>query len=181
MAIVDDNYSIGPPETIFAAQPQFAADLAEVGLQLQSDKSKCYIASQYRNEEWDTLRGEIQNGVLKSTSGEVIMNDGSPLFGITTCNVPVGSRDFVEGYLNQQLERIEKGNRKIKSLLDPGRWPHPEIPTRQMLWILTLFAATVNTGVIIGYIMSALIGLSIFLGASTMAFDHCSKRVLVLI
>ena len=62
----------------------------------------------------------------------------APLFGITTCNVPVGSKDFVEGYLNQQLERIEKGNRKIKSLLDPGRWPHPEIPTRQMLWILTL-------------------------------------------
>ena len=65
MAIVDDNYSIGPPTAIFAAQPQFAADLAEVGLQLQGDKSKCYIASEYRNEEWDEMRGEIQKFCIR--------------------------------------------------------------------------------------------------------------------
>ena len=29
-----------------------------------------------------------------------------------------------------------KGFDKIEKLMDPGRWPHPEIPTRQMLWVL---------------------------------------------
>ena len=27
---------------------------------------------------------------------------------------------------------------RIKQLLDPGRWPRTEIPSRQILWILTV-------------------------------------------
>ena len=41
-------------------------------------------------------------------------------------------------YLNQRLAKIKSGFDKATQLLDPGRWPHPEIPARQMLWILTL-------------------------------------------
>jgi len=42
------------------------------------------------------------------------------------------------GYLEQRQSTIQKGFGKALSLLDPGRWPHLEIPSRQLLWILML-------------------------------------------
>ena len=44
------------------------------------------------------MRGDIHNGVLKTASGEIILTDDELLHGMTVCNVPVGSLDFVEGY-----------------------------------------------------------------------------------
>ena len=38
----------------------------------------------------------------------------------------------------QRMQKILKGYTKLGDLLDPGRWPNPDIPTRQMLWILTV-------------------------------------------
>ena len=52
------------------------------------------------------------------------------------CNVPVGSETYVKGYLGQKSLKVRKGLAKVTSLLDPARWPHPEIPCRQMLWML---------------------------------------------
>jgi len=77
--------------------------------------------------------------MLKDSAGAAVPgDDGQPLYGITGCNVPVGSRRFVERYLEQKKTKIVKGLDKAVSLLDPCRWPHPEIPTRQMIWVLTL-------------------------------------------
>ncbi len=36
------------------------------------------------------------------------------------------------------MNSILKGTTSISNLLNPGRWPHPNIPMQQMLWILTL-------------------------------------------
>ena len=139
MAIVDDNYAMGPPEAVFPAKDEFAVNIAKVGLELQNSKSQCYIRNEYRNGEWDELRGEVPNGVLKDSAGAAVTgDDGQPLHDITVCNVPVGSRKFVEGYLEQKKTKIVKGFDKAVSLLDPCRWPHPEIPTRQMIWVLLL-------------------------------------------
>ena len=99
MAIIDNNYLLGPPNRIFPIKDALASDLAEVGLELQPRKSKCYIADEYRDAEWDRLRGEVPNGVLKETNGDVILKDGLPIHGITACNVPVGSAEFTKGYL----------------------------------------------------------------------------------
>jgi len=52
------------------------------------------------------------------------------------CNVPVGHRGYVREYLRQKKGTILKGYNNISGLMDPGRWPNPEIPSRQMLWIL---------------------------------------------
>ncbi|EJK51883.1 hypothetical protein THAOC_28906, partial [Thalassiosira oceanica] len=137
-AIIDDNYSFGRPDVIFEANKAFAADLAIVGLELQSAKSQCYIRPGLRDSNWDALRGDIPNGLLRDSSGEAVLVDGTPQYGITVCNVPVGEQAFVEGYLAQRLTRITDGYQRAKELLDPGRWPCPDVPTRQMLWILTV-------------------------------------------
>ena len=50
-AIIDDNYTMGPPEAIFEAHQQFGADIKEVGLQLQPTKLQCYINAEFRTEE----------------------------------------------------------------------------------------------------------------------------------
>jgi hypothetical protein len=76
--------------------------------------------------------------VPKTVADEVMMVDGSRVYGMTMCNVPTGSQEFVEGYLEQRMQKILKGYTKLGDFLDPGRWPNPDIPTRQMLWILTV-------------------------------------------
>ncbi|EJK70875.1 hypothetical protein THAOC_07730, partial [Thalassiosira oceanica] len=92
-AIIDDNYSFGRPDVIFEANKAFAADLAIVGLELQSAKSQCYIRPGLRDSNWDALRGDIPNGLLRDSSGEAVLIDGTPTVpGITVCNVPVASR-----------------------------------------------------------------------------------------
>ena len=138
MAIINDNYTMGLPEHIFPASRAFASDLAEVGLELQPAKSKCYIKEEFRNAAWDVARGDIPDGVLKDVNGDPLTVNNMPLHGITTCNVPIGSEDFVKGYLQQRLAMITDGFENISHLLDPGRWPHPEIPSRQMILILTV-------------------------------------------
>ena len=70
--------------------------------------------------------------------GEVVSKDGEPMHGMTVCNVPIGSKDFVEGHLDQRMVATQRGCNKTRNLLDPGRWPNPDIPTRQMLWTLTV-------------------------------------------
>ena len=53
MAIIDDNYTMGPPQYIFPVHETFGNDLKEVGLQLQPAKYQGYIAKEFWNDEWD--------------------------------------------------------------------------------------------------------------------------------
>ena len=136
-AIIDDNYAMGPPSVIFLANEQLMTDLAIIGLELQPTKSCCYIDVVHRDFKWHRRRGDIPEGVLHD-GAEVVLVDGQPLHGMLVCNVPVGTAGYVGGYLDQRLGMITRKFTKFKNLLDPGRWPHPEIPIHQMLWILTL-------------------------------------------
>ena len=106
VAIVDDNYLMGPPEAIFPANRTFDRYLREIGLKLNPAKSKCYINSAHMDARWDKLRGEIPNGTLSDASGVTIMKDGTPLFGFTACNVPIGLVPFVRGYLVARQKKI---------------------------------------------------------------------------
>ncbi len=54
------------------------------------------------------------------------------------CTVLVGSKAFIKAYLARKGTHIWRGFNVIKRLLNPGWWPHPDIPAQQMLWILTL-------------------------------------------
>ena len=120
-AIIDDNYGIGPPSELFAANTQFAIELATVGLEAQPSKAECYIDEAYRNADWHTLRGDIPEGILKDADGEPILgDDGEPLRGTMACNIPIGMRSFVSGYLDQRLGLITRKNNVIATLLDPG-------------------------------------------------------------
>jgi hypothetical protein len=123
MAITDGNYIIGPKEKIFEACKGFAADLTDAGLELQPGKLACYIAKEFPNTNWDSLRGDIPNGLITDVHGNVTI-------GLAVCNVPA--------YLARKGTHIRRGFNVIKHLFDPGRWPHPDIPARQILWILTL-------------------------------------------
>ena len=79
------------------------------------------------------FRGEIPNGTLKDKNGNNITEDGLPEHGISVCNVPVGSEAYVKEYLSQKADNIEFQYRDISEMLDPVKWCHPEIPTRQMI------------------------------------------------
>ena len=138
VAIMDDNYITGPPAQAFEANKHLMAELKGAGLELQPKKSKCYIDAAHRDDEWDRMRGDIEDGILKTEKGEEVRVNGDLARGMTVCNVPVGSNEFVLGYLEQRLQKILKGFNKLAELLDPGRWPNPDIPTRQMLWVLTV-------------------------------------------
>ena len=130
MAIIDDNYIIRPKEDIFEACKGFAADLTDVGLEFQPGKLACYIAEEFCNTEWDSLQGDIPNGLITDAHGNVT-------FGLTLCNVPIGSKSFIKAYLARKGTHIWRGFNVIEHLLHPRRWPFPDIPAQQMLWILT--------------------------------------------
>ena len=63
-------------------------------------------------------------------------DSGNEHHGFTVCNVPIGHREYVTEYLCQKKGNILKGYNKISTLMDPERWPNPEISSQQMLWIL---------------------------------------------
>ena len=126
MAIVDDNYTMGHPEHIFSAHQIFGNDLIKVGLQLQPVKSQYYIAEAFWNVEWDQHCDNIFNVVVKDSDGETVTTNGTPHYGITIYNVPIGSQLFVQGYLSLEMKTITRGFDQMKEFLDPGKWPHPE-------------------------------------------------------
>ena len=97
---MDDNYAMRPPSVVFPANEQLMSDLVIVGLELQPTKSCCYIDTAHRNNKWHRLQGDIPEGALKD-GAEVILVDGQPLYGMSVCNVPVGTARYVGGYLEQ--------------------------------------------------------------------------------
>ena len=78
----------------------------------------------------------IPNGVIKDSTGDVVTASNAPIFRITTCNIRIGSEAFIEGYpLQKRSAKVRRRFDDISTPIDPGRWPHPEIPSCQMLWI----------------------------------------------
>ena len=132
VSVIDDHYPMGERETLFPINEKLKADLKVVGLDLQTKKSACYIREGLRDERWDELRGEIPNGKLIDDDEECVD------FGIEICNIPFGTEGYVKGYLDKKQKRIIGGFDMAKELLDPAAWPHPDIPTQQMLFLLTL-------------------------------------------
>jgi len=59
-------------------------------------------------------------------------------YELSICNIPMGSERYVKTYLDKKKSWIIQRFDVVSKKLDPGRYPHPEIPTRQMQWILTL-------------------------------------------
>ena len=60
-------------------------------------------------------------------------------FVVGSLQIPIkSSHQNTSGYLQHRLEKITKTKNNIAALLDPGRWTHPDIPSRQMLWLLIL-------------------------------------------
>ena len=67
-----------------------------------------------------------------------VLVNGEPALGITVGNVPLGTDAYVLEYLKSKQKFILRGFLKIMKILDTRRFPHPELPVRQMLWNLTL-------------------------------------------
>jgi hypothetical protein len=113
MVIFDDNYIIGPKEEIFGAWKGFSADFTDVVLEFQLGKSACYIAEEFCTTKYDSLWGDILNGLITNAHGNVT-------FGLAVCNVPVGSKAFAKTYFAWKGTHILWGFNMIKRLLDPG-------------------------------------------------------------
>ena len=76
--------------------------------------------------------------MLEGPDGQPIAIDSVEAWGLSVCNVPVGSEAYVKAYLEQKGRKVRKGLAGVTELLDPARWPHPEVPSQHMLWILLL-------------------------------------------
>ena len=101
--IFDDNTTLAPREVIFTLAKQLAEDLALVlGLELQPAKSKTFITEHLQDERWDELRGDVCNGTIED-------DEGITHFGISACNIPIGTEGFVKTYLNQKKDSIDIG------------------------------------------------------------------------
>jgi hypothetical protein len=120
MAIIDDNYIIGPYEEIFQAYKGFVVDLTKVGLKFQPGFA-CYTAKEFCTAEWDSLWGGIPNGSITDAYGDEV-------FGLAVCNVPVGYAAIMKAYLAWKGTHSLRGFATIERLLDPGQWPHPDVP-----------------------------------------------------
>ena len=80
----------------------------------------------------------ILNGTLKDKNEHNIRESGQPLHGISVCNVLVGCENYVKKYMPQKAANIDSQYKEISEMLDPAKWCHPEIPTRWMVWLLTV-------------------------------------------
>ena len=74
--IINDNYLLVNMSDIFPANETFVEDLAVVSLQLQPAKSQCYIREGLQGTEWDTVRRNIPNGVLKDSNNDEVLVEG---------------------------------------------------------------------------------------------------------
>ncbi len=79
----------------------------------------------YINDVWERIGGHTENEIVND-------DDGITHYGLSICNIPIGSDYYVKTYLQKKKNRIRQGFDVISKTL------HPEIPTRQMQWILTL-------------------------------------------
>ena len=68
------------------------------------------------------------------TEGE----DGTRLFGLRACGIPIGSEVFVTEWPKTKGERIKSNMLEIGKLLEPTRIASREILSRQCLWLLIL-------------------------------------------
>lgn len=85
----------------------------------------------------DTLWGKLPD------RGLIDVNKNT-LHDFTVCNVPLGTKEFAEEYHDQCKTKIVKSSEKASALLDPVRWPHRVMPSRQMLWVLNLVCFQFN-------------------------------------
>ena len=84
MVIINNNYTMKQLEHTFHVGKAFTADLKEVGIKFQPEKSQYYITEEYRNVEQDETQGNILNGVLKDQNDKI---KDTPLYDITTYSV----------------------------------------------------------------------------------------------
>ena len=130
---------LAEPPLAFRVLGSLQADLLSTcGLELQPRKSAAYIAEEFRDDDFEALRtaAGIPDSILLDEDGEPIIAHGQPVRGITVCNIPVGSAGFIETYLARKQASIIGDNNMIKALLDPRRWTRPEIPTRQLAFLM---------------------------------------------
>ena len=121
-----------------------AERLAKVGLTLQPSKSKCYINPLCRGDDWHRARGAALSDdgtwIGGTTEGSTthVDDDGNSqtAYGVKVCNVPVGTDELVDFYLRQKSSDIAEKFQRVKELLEPIRFPQPDLCIRQMLHCL---------------------------------------------
>ena len=118
---MDDGYAMGPPEVVFPATLRFAANVQEIGLQLQLSKCTCYSAA--GNMQTHPERPpEVKVGMLRGSSGEAG-------YGVEVAGVPVGDPIFVATYLDQKATDAMSKIRSVKDQLHDRNLPSPSQDT----------------------------------------------------
>ena len=54
-----------------------------------------YMREEFKPENWDELRADIDDGVIKDS-------DGTKCYSLPICNIPIGEPKYIETYLNQK-------------------------------------------------------------------------------
>ena len=106
---------------------QLAIDVKEeCGMNFRPDKLMVYIMrKEYKSDNWDELRGEIKNGEIKDSDGTIYR-------GLPICNILVGEPTYVETYLKQKKNSLEKKFNMVHGFLDLGMWSDQTLQIRKM-------------------------------------------------
>eukprot|EP00957_Ditylum_brightwellii_P125090 9535000-Ditylum_brightwellii.AAC.1 len=79
---------MGHPDATVPAVSNHKAHLREVGLELNEDKTSCYIAERYRNNSYPCMLGEMSEGMLQT-------DEGLPDYGLKVYGVPIGDKAYI--------------------------------------------------------------------------------------
>jgi hypothetical protein len=131
LGVCDDTTIIGRPEVVFPIIGEHKEELAKIGLELNINKTKCYIHEDYRNEEYHRLRIEagINEGVMED-------DNGNKLYGMKICSIPIGEDAYKREWLQQKSEEISQQITTVGEKADPITFFAEELPGVQCLWLL---------------------------------------------
>mmetsp|Transcript_20120 Transcript_20120/g.23307 ORF Transcript_20120/g.23307 Transcript_20120/m.23307 type:complete len:91 (-) Transcript_20120:420-692(-) len=74
---MDDTYMVGRLEDVFPLVNKHKEYFEEIGLVLNTGKTKCYIREDFRNDMYHRLRGDDKEGIIE-------LDNNDKCFGLIT-------------------------------------------------------------------------------------------------
>eukprot|EP00957_Ditylum_brightwellii_P088298 6726489-Ditylum_brightwellii.AAC.1 len=118
---------MGHPDATVPAVSNHKTHLQEVGLELNEDKTSCYIAERYGNNSYRCMLGEMSEGMLQT-------DERLPVYGLKAYGVPIGDNTYIREFLRVKGKKFQGKMERIEQKLHFSQFPEPQLPVRQCLW-----------------------------------------------
>ena len=88
-------------EVAFRCLRKHKERLKKSGLELQLNKTKCYMKESRKNQAYHEAKGNIEEGSIKDDEGNILK-------GLRVYGIPIGSEEYVRQFLKEEATRICK-------------------------------------------------------------------------